>query len=222
MRTDKYQIKPGTAAMKDTAVLSVEDDEEIQQQLSHFFKTKVKNFYIAFNGEQGLEAFKKYKPNIVVSDIRMPVMDGLAMSKAIKDIDKDIPIVLTTAYNKKEYLIQSNTLGINQYLLKPIDLYLLFNLIARSIIGEEQQALDGVAKCQSYDVVTCLVAQRKGRDKKVFAEYFKHLQNCTFCHNLYYQYREFDKLIRKIMVQPKTPPNLRLKITELLYRSRSS
>lgn len=208
--------------MKNTAILSVEDDEEVQQQLSHFFKTRVKNFYTAFNGEQGLEAFKKYKPNIVVADIKMPVMDGLEMSKAIKNIDKDIPIVLTTAYNKKEYLIQSNTLGINQYLLKPIDLYLLFNLLARSIIGEGKQPLGGAVKCQSYDIVTCLVAQRKGKDKKVFAEYFKHLQNCTFCHNLYYQYREFDKLIRKMMAQPKTPPNLRLKIAEILYRSLSS
>jgi YesN/AraC family two-component response regulator len=218
MKTDRYRIKSGTAALKNTAVLSVEDDDEVQQQLSHFFKTKVKNFYTAFNGEQGLETFKKYKPNIVIADIRMPVMDGLEMSKAIKDIDKDIPIVLTTAYNKKEYLIKSNNLGINEFLLKPTDPYLLFNLLVKSIIAEEQEIPDGAAKCQRYNIVTCLVAQSKGKDKKVFTDYFEHIKNCIFCYNLYYQYRELDKIIRKTMVQLNPPHNLRLKITENLSR----
>lgn len=222
MNTGRHQIESGAAALKNAAVLSVEDDDEIQQQLVLFFKTKVKNFYTAFNGEQGLEAFKKYKPNIVVADIRMPVMDGLIMSKAIKDIDRNIPIVLITAYNEEEYLKKSDNLGIDEFLLKPADPFLLFNLLAKSIIAQKQQTSERVAKCQEYDIVTCLVAKNDGEDKMVFTEYFEHIKNCPFCHDLYHQYQEFDKLIRKKVVRLSLPQNLRSKIIENISRHLSS
>lgn len=119
--------------LKTTAVLSVEDDEEIQQQLSLFLKTKVGALYTAPDGQKGFELYLKYKPNIIITDIRMPFMDGLEMAKIIREIDPTVPIIVTTAFNKKEYLIKSDELGINEYIEKPINPYLLLNAIIKCL-----------------------------------------------------------------------------------------
>jgi YesN/AraC family two-component response regulator len=119
--------------LKAAVVLSVEDDEEIQQQLSLFLKTKVGELYTAPDGQRGFELYLKYKPSIIITDIRMPFMDGLEMAKIIREIDPTVPIIVTTAFNKKEYLIKSDELGINEYIEKPINPYLLLNAIIKCL-----------------------------------------------------------------------------------------
>jgi YesN/AraC family two-component response regulator len=119
--------------LKTVVVLSVEDDEEIQRQLSLFLKEKVGALYSAFDGQKGLELYLKHKPNIIITDIRMPFMDGLEMAKIIREIDPNIPIIITTAFNKKEYVTKANDIGINEYIEKPINPYLLLNTIIKCL-----------------------------------------------------------------------------------------
>lgn len=132
MKIDK--AKERKKILKTITVLYVEDDEEIHLQLSLFLKRKVGTLYTAFNGLEGLELFKKNKPDVVVTDIRMPTMDGLRMAKTIKDIAPDIPIILTTAFNEQAYFLRSIDIGIDKYVMKPIDPYLLLDALFRSIV----------------------------------------------------------------------------------------
>ena len=128
--------------LRDIRVLYVEDDKEIQQQIFLFLKAKVGVLCTAFDGREGLESYRKNRPDIIITDIRMPAMDGLEMVKIIRSIDRDIPIIITTAFNEPEYLLKSVDLGINKFMLKPINPYLLLdNLIkcinhSHSISGE--------------------------------------------------------------------------------------
>ncbi|NGZ26079.1 MAG: diguanylate cyclase [Magnetococcales bacterium] len=102
-------------------VLFVEDDEEIRQQMVQFLSRRFKQVRVACNGKQGLAAFREEKPDIILSDILMPEMDGLSMIRAIRDHHHHIPIIVLTAYNEEQYLLRSIELGIDRYLLKPVN-----------------------------------------------------------------------------------------------------
>ena len=110
-----------TKNLKKLNILYVEDDEVVNNIFSSIFKKYAKNLYSAFNGEEGLKIFKNNKIDIVISDIQMPKINGIEMAKEIRKIKEDIPIIFTTAFGDSEYLKEAIDIGIDAYILKPID-----------------------------------------------------------------------------------------------------
>ena len=102
-------------------VLFVEDEQDIRDALEGAIGDEFTKFIVARDGEDGLKKFKKYKPDIVIADIMMPVMDGLMMSKQIKHLSRQTPIVILSAFSEKERLLGAIDAGIDKYLIKPID-----------------------------------------------------------------------------------------------------
>ncbi|MEZ7934004.1 MAG: response regulator transcription factor [Sulfurospirillum sp.] len=102
-------------------VLFVEDEEDLRGALESAIGDEFAKFIVARDGDDGLKKFKKYKPDIVITDIMMPVMDGLVMAKEIKHISKQTPIVILSAFSEKERLLEAIDVGIDKYLIKPID-----------------------------------------------------------------------------------------------------
>jgi signal transduction histidine kinase len=102
-------------------LLYVEDDKDTSELISSILEDYTKELYIAYNGEEGLELYKEYKPDIVLSDIQMPIMNGITMAQEIKKIQTHQPIALFTAFNDPEYLKQAVNLGISKYVLKPLN-----------------------------------------------------------------------------------------------------
>ena len=102
-------------------VLFVEDEDDIRNALESAIGDEFAKFITARDGDDGLKKFKKYKPDIVITDIMMPVLDGLAMSKEIKHISKQTPVVILSAFSEKEKLLEAIDVGIDKYLIKPID-----------------------------------------------------------------------------------------------------
>ena len=110
---------------KKPTILYVEDEDGIRNELSKFLKHFSSELYTACNGEDGLELFKKHLPDIVVSDIKMPIMDGITMIKAIKKINPRQYVLFTTAHSESSYFIEAIEMRINGLILKPIDLDIL-------------------------------------------------------------------------------------------------
>lgn len=102
-------------------VLFVEDEEDLRNALESAIGDEFAKFIVARDGDDGLKKFKKFKPDIVVTDIMMPVMDGLSMAKEIKHISKQTPIIILSAFSEKEKLLEAIDVGIDKYLIKPID-----------------------------------------------------------------------------------------------------
>lgn len=75
----------------------------------------------ANNGAQGLEIFVKRRPDLVITDIRMPVMDGITMADHIRDLDRDVPIIITSAHSDRDVLMQSIRTGITRFIMKPVN-----------------------------------------------------------------------------------------------------
>lgn len=125
------------------SVLYVEDDAEVRGQLARFLERRVKHLVVAENGRLGLESFLAAHYDIVITDIKMPEMDGLEMAARIKAASRDIPIIVITAYSDRDYLLRAIELGVDRYVTKPIDPDALVDAIFRA--GEvhyQQQQID--------------------------------------------------------------------------------
>ncbi|WP_024954118.1 response regulator transcription factor [Sulfurospirillum arcachonense] len=121
-------------------ILFVEDERELRSALEGAIGDEFDKFIVARDGEDGLKKFKKYKPDVVITDILMPICDGLEMSKEIKKISKETPIVVLSAFSEKERLLKAIDVGIDKYLIKPIDPDELMS--ALNIVADEMLSLD--------------------------------------------------------------------------------
>lgn len=112
-------------------LLIVEDDGETLSMLrdSIALKFPLIEIYCAENGATGLELFKEHDPDLVISDVTMPVTCGIQMSKDIRSINPATLIVILTAHSDTKFLLEAIKNGINHYILKPVDLKLLFETI---------------------------------------------------------------------------------------------
>jgi len=106
--------------LQDCSLLFVEDDHEIQEQIKEIFADEIKILYQAYNGEEGLKIYQEKEPDIVLTDINMPLLNGLKMSQKIKKINKHQPIFMISAYDEKEILLDALNMGIDGFIVKPI------------------------------------------------------------------------------------------------------
>ena len=102
-------------------ILLVEDDKDMQSYMKLLLEDECKKIFIAENGMDGFSMYKKYKPDIIITDLNMPIMDGIIMSKHIKDEDFNQPIILLTAYGDIKELQDAINIGLNAFISKPIE-----------------------------------------------------------------------------------------------------
>ena len=121
--------------LKNISILYVEDENDVRDFTSKILNPLLKKVFIAQDGEEGLKVFQENKDEIdlIVSDINMPKMDGLSMCDAIKKINSEIPIVITSAHNDTGFLKRAIDIGVNTYAMKPIDLYQLIESIIKAM-----------------------------------------------------------------------------------------
>lgn len=111
------------------SVLFVDDNDTIRQLYRRILEKHVNHLYIAENGSHGLELYQKHKPDLVITDMVMPVMNGLEMVKEIKKIAPEAKFVVMSAYSEKDSFVESIHLGIDGYLMKPVEAKKLLSLI---------------------------------------------------------------------------------------------
>ncbi len=102
------------------SVLYVEDDPAIRLLVRLILEKNVETVYIAQNGQVGLDLYKQHTPDVVISDVAMPVMDGMKMARLIKTVNPKATIIITTAHDRTDFLLEAIDIGIDQYLVKPV------------------------------------------------------------------------------------------------------
>jgi len=102
------------------SVLYVEDQIDIREELVDILSLYVDKTYIASNGEEGLQAYHSHLPDIVITDIQMPKMTGLQMIEKIREHDEETPVIVTSAFDEPEYLLEAINMGVEHYLIKPV------------------------------------------------------------------------------------------------------
>lgn len=129
--------------LKKITILYVEDDELISRELSSTIEKLFKKIIVAENGKDALEKYNQYKDeiNLIVSDILMPVMNGIDFLKNIRKENLTIPFIFTTAYTDKEYLTESLKEGVNDYFIKPLNIRELLKKIEKVAKKSEQERI---------------------------------------------------------------------------------
>lgn len=103
--------------LKATSILYVEDHELVRTSLAQLLRRRCREVFEAGNGEEGLELYRQHCPDIVVTDVEMPVMNGLEMIDLILRMNTTQPIIITTGYNDDDH--KSDKVCAN--LVKPIE-----------------------------------------------------------------------------------------------------
>jgi len=102
-------------------LLYVEDSHEAQEYMKHYLEDEVKELYQAYDGEEGLKIYEDKMPDIVLSDINMPKMNGLDMCVKIKNINKHQNIILLSAFQDIKILKVAINAGVDGFISKPLN-----------------------------------------------------------------------------------------------------
>lgn len=124
--------------LKESIILYVEDDEQLREQISLILSKIMKKVFISKNGQEAIEIFKNNKDliDMVISDIDMPMINGIELLKEIRSIDKKIPFLLNTGHSEEKYLIESIKYNVSDYILKPINIKLMLEKITEICIDK--------------------------------------------------------------------------------------
>lgn len=125
---------------KNLNVLYVEDEEDTRIQVADILRMFFKNVIVAENGKEGIEKFKTFPVDLTLSDLTMPVMDGIEMLKEIFLIKPDAKTIVMTAHNTGEALLEKEHLYSTDILYKPIDIHKTLQLlydVCRGIIKSD-------------------------------------------------------------------------------------
>ena len=128
MTPDFELIKTELTGMK---VLYAEDDPMIQEQLTLILEKFGLEVLQVQNGEEGLGVLEQQRPDFVITDVKMPIMDGLEMLKKIKAIVPDIPLIIVSAFDEPKILHQAIEIGVDHYLIKPLQTKQLVSVLKK-------------------------------------------------------------------------------------------
>lgn len=139
-------------SLDELTVLYVEDDEDMSEQVAHFLRKRCAQVLQAANGREALELYRERRPDMVVSDVMMPEMDGLELAETIKQRDPAMPVILTTAFNDSAYLHRAIDIGVDNYVLKPVDLEKLHAAMLKSaeLLFKTRELVTSRARLEAY------------------------------------------------------------------------
>jgi DNA-binding response OmpR family regulator len=105
---------------KNIKILYIEDDEIARENGLEYLENFFENIYEASDAIIALQLYEKHKPDIIITDIKMPKLNGLEFVKRIRQKDKKTQIIIITAFSDKDYLLKAIELGLVKYLVKPV------------------------------------------------------------------------------------------------------
>jgi DNA-binding response OmpR family regulator len=125
--------------LKSLTVLYAEDEENIRKNIADTLRYYVKEIIEAKNGKEAYELYCAHKPDLLMTDILMPQMNGIELVEKIRKDDKKTPIIMITAHTEKQFLLSAVKLHLEHYLVKPVSLPDILEVLANSL---EQIALN--------------------------------------------------------------------------------
>lgn len=152
-------------------ILYVEDEEFNRDELSKFFSRRTKNLIVAENGEDGLFKFKQHRPDLIITDLKMPYMDGIEMIRQIRALGSNIPVIIISALSDSETILRAVDLGIAKYVVKPVNLRDLLNAIHETLVKTDTPSPKGEKNALTNNFKEKSVIERS--IKSEFAHFLK-------------------------------------------------
>jgi len=137
-----------TEQTKKLTAMVVEDEGVANELLSSTFKNFFSDVSSAFNGKEAIEMFDRLKPDIIFVDIVMPEMDGIELSRKLREMNPNQIIIVISASNDIQKISESIEIGVNSFIQKPIDTKKIIELLSN---------------------VTALISKKKKIETKTFS-----------------------------------------------------
>ena len=229
---------------KELKVLYVEDDPILREEISLFLSDIFPHIDLATNGEEGLLKLAQNHYHLVITDIRMPIMDGIEMIEKIKELYPQQPILVTSAHNESEYLVKLINLGVNNFITKPLQsdqilnvlYYIVEKIHQEQLLNQYKQNLESAneklkkftqMQSKSLDHKTSLLrAYKEALDKATIVSITSKDGiitdvNENFCKATGYSRDEIVGQNYKIITHPSTNPAIYDEIWEALLAKKT-
>ena len=139
-------------------ILIIDDEDSIRKMLSIALKEKGYNVFEASNGLEGLRVFKDKEPEIVITDVKMPEMSGIQVTKEIKKLNYDVDVIIITGYGSEDLVIESLRVGASNFIKKPILLSERYKILEDIVLKRESKKRAEVAKdIVTYEKKKCII-----------------------------------------------------------------
>jgi len=183
----------------DISILYVEDENNIREMLSRFINRFCTKLYTAENGSIALELYKEHSPDIIISDIRMPVMNGIDMAKEIKKTNPHQIIIFISAHSESEFLFEAINMQVDGYILKPVDLSILEEKLTKLI--KQHQNLKAAQKLAESEERFRKIANNSQVGIFIYKEKYIYA-NEAFCKLTGYSEEELYKMYPWELLEP--------------------
>ncbi len=120
-------------------ILVIDDEPQILKMVAKYLGAEGYDVLTAKNGKEGLDVFQKQRPPLVITDVKMPVISGLEVLKAVKAIDSATEVIIVTGEADMETSIEALRLGASDFITKPIEIELLYVSILRALDRQKMQ-----------------------------------------------------------------------------------
>lgn len=107
--------------LNEYSILYAEDDTAVQTSVVEYLNRYFKKVHVANDGKEALELYEQIKVDVLLLDIDMPYLDGLSFAKIVRASNKEIPIVMITAFTDTDKLLKATELNLSKYLVKPVE-----------------------------------------------------------------------------------------------------
>ncbi len=119
-------------------ILIVDDEPGILDFLRNLFHADGYEVVVALSGEDAVASVKKDTVDLVITDLRMPEMDGMELLRELKTLKPSVPVIMLTAYASDETAIEAKKLGVFTYISKPFNVAGLLGIVKRALGGGDK------------------------------------------------------------------------------------
>lgn len=192
-------------SLKNLTVLYVEDDDEVRENISTSLSYFVKHIESASNGDEAYALYEKMSPDIIITDIDMPGMNGLELAARVRESDSFIPIVVTTAFKTEEFLLDAVSLHLERYLVKPVTLAKLKESLESCYekLKELKRVTINFSTGYSYNITSHLMEDENGllvtlqnKEKLLLELLIKNINSITYYSEIEDEVWEKEELNR--------------------------
>jgi DNA-binding NtrC family response regulator len=122
------------------SILVVDDEENAREGLSKILSKEGYKVETAANGKEAIDSLKRQRYDLVITDMRMPLMDGFEVLREIKKMDENIGVIMITAYGEVESYLEAMNMGAFEYINKPVRVNELKRVIAKVLEARQKKA----------------------------------------------------------------------------------
>lgn len=146
--------------LKNFTILYVEDEEMVRKSAVEYLERVAKEVLQAKDGKEAIKVWREHKPDIIITDISMPRLNGIDMASYIRAHDKDVQIIIATAHSDTEYLLKAVELQLVKYIIKPIT--------KEKLIGALEKSMELIEDKSKFNLSLSPTAQYNAYEKLIY------------------------------------------------------